>query len=272
MVLGGIPFYLDQIDQQMTLNENIDNLFFRKGAPMQGEFKLLYDTLFERKEGHVAVVTALSKHRYGRTRKEISSETKLPENGALTAILDSLEQSGFITSYVSRGERKEKRYYLSDFFSLFFLRFVQERVGKDERFWSNSSRTPARTAYEGIAFEFICLSHVCQIKDALGISGVLSEWFGWRVEGNEERKGAQIDLIIDRRDGVSTLCEMKFVGDEFIIDKDYDKDLRNKITRYDEFSKGKKSIQLILISSYGLKKGAYSNLVNRSLALSDLFK
>ena len=272
MVTGGVPFYLDEIDPELTLNENVDRLFFAKGAPLQGEFKLLYETLFDRKEGHVSVVTTLSKHRYGLTRKEIGEETKLPKNGNLSGILESLEQSGFITPFLSRGERKEKRYYLSDFFTYFYLRFVQDRLGKDERFWSNAAMSQSRTSYEGIAFEFVCLSHIPQIKEALGISGVLSEWFGWRVAPSEEQSGAQIDLVIDRRDNVSSLCEMKFVGQEFTISKDYDEELRNKIARYDAFSKHRKSIQMVFVSSYGLKRNMYSGLVQRSLTLDDLFR
>lgn len=272
MVTGGVPFYLDEIDPELTLNENVDRLFFAKGAPLQGEFKLLYETLFDRKEGHVSVVTTLSKHRYGLTRKEIGEETKLPKNGNLSGILESLEQSGFIAPLLSRGERKEKRYYLSDFFTYFYLRFVQDRLGKDERFWSNAAMSQSRTSYEGIAFEFVCLSHISQIKEALGISGVLSEWFGWRVAPSEEQSGAQIDLVIDRRDNVSSLCEMKFVGQEFTISKDYDEELRNKIARYDAFSKHRKSIQMVFVSSYGLKRNMYSGLVQRSLTLDDLFR
>lgn len=130
----------------------------------------------------------------------------------------------------------------------------------------------SRTSYEGIAFEFVCLSHIFQIKEALGISGVLSEWFGWRVAPNKEQSGAQIDLVIDRRDNVSSLCEMKFVGQEFTISKDYDEELRNKIVRYDAFSKHRKSIQMVFVSSYGLKRNMYSGLVQRSLTLDDLFR
>ena len=32
---------------------------------------------------------------------------------------------------------------------------------------------------------------------------------------------AQIDLLIDRRDDVINICEMKFTDDEFVIDKEY---------------------------------------------------
>ena len=272
MVTGGVPFYLDAIDPERTLNENIDFLIFRKDGGLRREFDRLFDTLFKRKEGHLSVVNALAKTRYGMTRKGLSEATGLAYNGALSEILESLEQCGFVTAYVNYGERKEERYYLSDFFSQFYLRFVRGKRGLDEHFWSNSFQSPSRRAYEGIAFEFICLAHVAQIKESLSIGGVLAEEFAWKARGEDEKAGTQIDLVISRKDSTATICEMKFSETEFTIDKGYDETLRNKVARYGEFSEHRKSIQLVLITTYGLKKNIYSNLVSRVLTLDDLFK
>ena len=41
----------------------------------------------------------------------------------------------------------------------------------------------------------------------------------WYQKGNEYDKGAQIDLVIDRRDRIINLAEMKFSEHEFDIDK-----------------------------------------------------
>ena len=57
-----------------------------------------------------------------------------------------------------------------------------------------------------------------QIKNKLGISGVLSEIYSWDKKGTSEEEGAQIDLLIDRRDRVINLCEIKFSTTPYEID------------------------------------------------------
>lgn len=79
-------------------------------------------------------------------------------------------------------------------------------------------------------------------------------------------------MLIDRRDHVVNVCEMKFSQDEFTIDKDYEQNLRRKISRFIEVSGTKKSIQLTFITTYGVKKNMYSGRVTNQVILSDLFK
>ena len=272
MATGGVPFYLELLDPTLSFNQNVDSLFFKKGGPLSKEFERLFETLFSRKEGHLSVVSALGKVRYGLTRKELAESTGLAYNGALSEILESLEECGFVSVYRRYGDRKEVCYYLSDFFSQFYLRFVRGKTGIDEHFWSNSAQSPARRAYEGIAFEFICLGHLSQIRESLSIGGVLSESFCWKISEDGTYPGAQVDLIISRKDNTETLCEMKFTEGLFAIDKNYEAVLRNKITRYMDFTKRRKSLQLVLITTFGLSRNIYSNIVSKTLVLDDLFR
>ena len=54
----------------------------------------------------------------------------------------------------------------------------------------------------------------------------------WRSTSSEE--GAQIDLVIDRKDQTVNLCEMKYTQKEFVIDKKYDETLWHKISAFQE--------------------------------------
>ena len=104
----------------------------------------------------------------------------------------------------------------------------------------------------------------------------MSEESIWYSKGGENEngtihQGAQIDLLIDRRDRVVNLCEMKFSTDEYEIDKTYDKILRNKVDRFRISTSCKKSIQLTMITTYGVKKNKYSNLIGNQVLLDDLF-
>lgn len=65
--------------------------------------------------------------------------------------------------------------------------------------------------------------------------------------------GKQIDLIIDRRDRVINLCEMKFSLSEYAIDKDYDENLRKRIETFRKNSKTKKAVQIVFVTTYGVE-------------------
>ena len=117
------------------------------------------------------------------------------------------------------------------------------------------------------------MDHISQIKYKLQIGGVLSKEYAWSISANEEKgiTGAQIDLLIDRRDHVVSICEMKYSVNKFGIDKGYDEDLRNKIDSFVRATDCKKTVQLVMVTTYGLKPSKYNGLVNAEVELDDLF-
>ena len=272
MILGGIPYYLKQLDKDMTFDTNVDNLFFRKRAELWDEYEHLYNTLFTNSENYTKVVELLSEKRMGLTRTEISEKLKIADNSGLTKILNGLVDSGFIRAYPYFGKRKQNTYYqLCDYFTMFYFKFVKQNYGTDERFWTNSLDNPSRTNWEGMTFEQVCKDHFRQIKRKIGISGVLCSESSWSVPKTTEHAGAQIDMLIDRRDNVISVCEMKFCKDKYIITKDYDEKLRNKTSVFKSVTETKKALQLVMVTTYGVANGMYSNSVQSQVTLDDLF-
>ena len=275
MIMGGIPFYLKQLSPKWTYTQNIDNVFFKEKGLLWDEFSHLYDTFFKQPENHIAVVEALSKKRMGLTRNEIIKATKLHDNGNLTTILDNLTNNEFIRPYNYFGKKKQDTIYqLTDFYSMFYFSYIKDNYSRDPHYWTNHMDDPSRRSWAGYTFEQLCLYHLDQIKQAIGISAVqceVSAWFHKSAEGEERKRGAQIDLLIDRRDRVINVCEMKFSINEFTINKDYETALRNKMETFREESKTKKALQLTMITTYGVKKNMYSSRVQSEVVLDDLF-
>ena len=274
MIMGGIPYYWNLMDRDLSYSQNIDNLFFRENGELWDEFDHLYKTLFTNSEQCIKVVEALSEKRRGLTRNEIIEKINVPANGVLTTILNNLVNSGFVRiSGFYNQKKKDSLYQLADFYTAFYFRYIKDHYGKDEHFWCNSIDNPARRAWTGLTFEQLCKDHIPQIKHKLGISGVLSEESVWYTSGNEEDgiPGTQIDLIIERRDRVINLCEMKFSVNEFIIDKEYDMSLRNKVETFRRANNCKKSLQVTMITTYGVKRNKYSGFVGSHVILDDLF-
>ena len=275
MIMGGIPFYLNQLKNRYSLSQNIDRIFFRKQGELWDEFDHLFRTLFSNNEAYIRIAEALSKKTGGLTREEIGRETGIAVNGTLTKMLNHLISSGFVRVSTYYGKKKkDQQYQLSDPYTAFYFKYVQDHSGKDEHFWSNSTDNPSRRTWAGLAFEQLCKDHIPQIKRRLGISGVLSRDYIWYTRGDVELgiPGAQIDLIIERRDRVINLCEMKFSVDEYLIDKAYDASLRNKMESFRRMANSKASLQITMITTYGLRKNMYSSRIQSQVVLDDLFQ
>lgn len=272
MTMGGIPYYLEQVPSEKSAAQAIQHLFFDKNAKLQSEFNQLYRALFRKHEIYEKVVEILSSKALGFTRTELVQKGQLQSGGTLSKVLFELEESGFITSYPSLDNKaKNTVYRLSDFYTAFYFQFLKNYRASDDSYWLNIQNQPVFNAWKGIAFEQVCLSHVPQIKKALGISGVLSKQGAWIGAANDQK--AQVDLLIDRQDQVINLCECKFSNDDFTIDKDYAAQLRRKMEVFRTATKTKKAVWLTFITTYGLQTNAYSNeLVQKSIAADALFE
>ena len=274
MATGGIPYYLSLMDKSMSLAQNIDRLFFSKNAALKEEFNDLYRALFKNASPHIAVVTALAAKGKGLTRTEIIKASGLADNGALSLVLEELEQCGFIRRYLPFSMQKSPRkngvlYQLMDFYTLFYFKFVRNNQYQDEHYWTSSLNSPGYRTWSGLSFEMLCLAHLPQIKKALGISGIQANACSWRSTSGEN--GAQIDLLIDRKDDTINICEMKYSKGPFEIDKEYCAKLQGKLDTFTAETSTRKSLILTMVTSGGLKHNSYSDIVQKELVLDDLF-
>jgi len=179
-----------------------------------------------------------------------------------------LEECGFVRKIKPFGKgRNGTLYHLSDSFIAFHLTFI--RKVNSENFWSSYTDNARHRAWSGYAFEQVCIAHINQIKKALGISGVNTDVSSWISRGGE--RGAQIDLVIDRADRVINLCEIKFANGPFEISRSYDIALRNKIEIFRNETKTKKALHLTMITTYGVKPGKYSGIVQSEVSMDELF-
>lgn len=278
MVMGGIPYYLDMLNPAYTAEENIDHLFFEEGAVLRTEYDFVFRSLFKDSNVYRAVIETLAKKSVGMTREEIAQTAKLTNSGTLTEVLENLRRCDFIRTYAAFGKKSRSQVFqLIDLFSLFHNRFVSHNNSQDVHFWHNMQDHPARKTWEGYAFEQICLHHIPQIKQKLRIGGTLSEVCSWQCKAFTDKdgvsyKGTQIDLLIDRRDQVIDLCEMKFSSDNYAITADYDERLRTRKETFRAVTGTRKILHTVLVTTYGLVKTKYSADIHDLVTLADLFE
>ena len=274
MVMGGVPFYWSLLERGRSVAQNIDSLFFSSMGKLRYEYRELYDSLFKNPEPYLDIVSVLGTKRIGMTREELVKEGHVTSNGQLTKVLENLIACGFVQAYSTNGRKKrDLRYQLIDSYTLFYYKFLDNKPGVDGEFWSKNENTPLLNTWQGLAFEQVCFAHIYQIKWALGIGGVATQIYSWRVSGDEDgNAGAQVDLVIDRADRMVNLCEMKFSTTEYAVTKDDDADWRHKRARFTETSKPYKGAFMTLITPFGVKRGMYQFSAHNILTLDALFR
>ena len=124
----------------------------------------------------------------------------------------------------------------------------------------------------GLSFERICLTHIPQIKQALRIGGIKTEYYSWRGIDPETKKQAQIDLIIDRADRMINLCEAKYSEKPYVLDKDEYKKYTDRMALFKQQTSFSGGIIPTFITASGMQRNAYSEHIIAQLTMDDLFE
>jgi len=219
------------------------------------------------------VIKVLSDNKKGLTRKQIAEILHVANNGHLSAVLEDLINCDFIRRYDVAGVRVKSNgsiYQLMDFFTLFYLHFVDGKRRKDPHYWAKTLNTPQQNTWYGLAYERVCLAHIQQILNALHLDNILTECYSWR--SREAEGGAQIDLIIDRADDMLNICEVKYSRDKYALTKAEYKKMTNRVEAFGQETTTRKGIHVAMITTFGLLENEYSEIAQNVVCLDDIFK
>ncbi|MDO4961498.1 MAG: ATP-binding protein [Eubacteriales bacterium] len=271
MITGGIPYYLSYFKKGKSLPQNIDSLFFAKNAKLKNEFERLFSSVFKSPDTMMAIIRILALKNAGYTRSEIAEKLGHAAGGNLSKALYALVESDFIVKYVPFGYSKRQEHYkLIDPFCMFYLHFVENQTKLNENFWQQNSLLPKVVSWRGFSFENLCFNHIGAIKRKLEIGGVSTEYSAWSKR-EDDADGMQIDLILERKDNVVNMCEIKYYGNEFTVSKEYYRTLLNRQEILSHAIPRKSIIHNTLITTYGLKENEYSSIFDNVVTLDDLF-
>ena len=253
MSFGGVAKYLDNLDCTLTKNQNIDQQCFAINGLLKTEYEDLYESLFSNAKEHYKVMNMLSIKWSGYTQKELQSKTKI-NAATLNKVLEQLEVSGFIQSVPLFGNEKRLRIYRAiDCFSYFHNKWI---VKEKLKMWDRAPATQSFKSWSGNAFENICHIHIDQIKQKLGISGIETDTHYWRSVGDEENSGAQIDMLIEHRNGSRDIeiVECKFWEGKYHISDSYLMELKNKIEVFNRETNHRHNIRVVFVTTEGCSR------------------
>ena len=269
MVFGGLPYFFDLMNNEESFKQNVNHLMFRPFSLLQGESNRLLEATLSKSPVYADILEELSKHIYGMKKSECQNVLKL-SNGTFFRAADDLIKCGYVHEY-RRDYEKSKPVYIQiqDPFLLFHFHFLtrEKRITCFDELTDNPGRY---MNWRGHAFDILCQYHFKEIKAALGISGVKTKHYPWMVD--DENGGAQIDLVIERDDKITDLCEMKCTDKPFAISSQTEHELQRKRDVFREHTKTKQALKLVLITSSGIAGMLHAEHISQVITIDDLFE
>ena len=265
--LGGVTYYWQLLNPEKSLAQNIDLLCFNENGQLHNEYQTLFRSLFSSNRKHREIIEALLKKGCGMQRVEFASIKNIGDGKSLTGALEELCECGFIRAYDNYKTNKSGKFYqVIDPFVLFSKTFL---ITTKFDSWVSYINTPSYYSWTGHTFKILCLNNINAIKKALGISGVMTKEYSWKSK--KSNPGAQIDLLIQRKDMIIDICEMKYTIGEFSINESYQQNLRNKLQTFINEVNPKEQLQLTMITMNGFKENEYSSDIISKIDGKNLF-
>jgi AAA+ ATPase superfamily predicted ATPase len=240
---GGVPWYIEQINSHYSSVDNIKNLCFKKNSLLVKEYKHIFHDLFgNRSQIYQKIITLLASADCD--YDTLSEKLEYAKSSALSAYLDELILSGYISQYTSwmfktgRQSTKLKKYRLSDNFLRFYFRYMKNKINAiNDGNYANVavSSLPGWQSMLGLQFENLVLKNRELIHQSLSINPADIISSGPYFQRKTLRKqGCQIDYLIQTKYNTLFVCEIKFsqnsIGSE-IIEKVKEKIVRLSLPR-----------------------------------------
>ena len=269
MVFGGLPFFMSLMNGDESFMQNVNRLLFRPNALLQAETKKLLESTLSESPVYGQILEELSTHLYGMKKSECQEKLGIP-TGTFSRAVEDLLKCRYVIEYTRNYEKNNPKYLqLVDPYLLFHYHFLSKnkKISNYEKLTDDTGRF---SNWRGHAFELLCFLHTDQLKKALGISGVNADCFPWC--NPEDKNGVQIDMIIERDDRITNLCEMKCTDQPFVMTKEDDISLLRKRDTFKEKTGTKNTIKIVLVSAAGLSGVKHTEHISAVITLDDLFE
>ncbi len=252
MCLGGIPGYLNLINNQLSFEQNINQLAFCKNGYFTDELTYILSDQLKQPRAYYKILEHLCMRAY--SLRELSTCTDISP-GSMNYYLDRLKALRIIEEYrpiLLSDTAKTVQYKIIDEYVRFYFSFIKPNLHiitkNTDRYIFDRLTSKKWNAFCGIAFERFCFRHIESIINQLHIDSLYTRHGPyWHKKSIRRGPGVQIDMVIERQDRVSMIIECKWsvekVGYSILAELD------NKCKRYPNSKQH--NLRNVLIASHG---------------------
>lgn len=225
-ITGGIPWYLENIRSDQTIDQNIIRLCLSNHGLLVNEFDLIFHDLFD-KRGSVykEIITFLAEGM--KDYHDIRDHMGYSEGGGISPYLNALIISGYVSKHknwsIKTGKISSKSLFrLSDNYLRFYLKVIEpllDQISLNAFAEASLASIPGWNSIMGLQIENLLLTNRPQILKAIGVHPqdvVMNNPYIQR--STKAQKGVQIDFLIQTETKTLYLCEIKFRRNELKSD------------------------------------------------------
>ncbi|MDR2781594.1 MAG: ATP-binding protein [Holosporaceae bacterium] len=234
-ITGGIPWYLEQINPALNVDQNIKSLCFLKNGILFSEFDKIFNDLFS-KGGDIykKILDSLSDGM--KTLIDIRKDVSYLHGGAFSDLLNNLSICGFVSKHSQWSFKtgyigKRSVYMICDPYVRFYLKYIKpnENLIQNNRFEKGGLKLlSSYNNFIGFQMESLLLQNRNRLLELMEIENPLMD-NPYIQKPTAVKRGCQIDYLVQTRTNTLYVCEFKFhvggIGTE-IIDE-----MRQKIKR-----------------------------------------
>ena len=249
-IIGGTPQYILQMNDKLSIEENIKNTYLNPNSALFEEPTNLLKQEVREPAIYTAIITAIAT---GASRMSEISNKVGEDTNVCSTYLKNLLTLGIIQKETPYGEKASKKsiYSIEDNMFRFWYRFVPENTSLIARGATDlvyKRIEPQLSAYMGKVFEEICKQYLWKLllsDQSPVLFSSLGRWWG----SDPIRKcQAEIDIMGEEDKNTALFAECKWTNEKFDLGV-----LETLIQRSELFSYHKK--HYYLFSKNGFTKG-----------------
>ena len=216
-VTGGVPRYLEEINPNLSAEENIRQICFSKEGFLFSEFDQIFRDIFsKRAPTYKKIIFTLVQG--SKSLSNVADLLKREKGGDLSRYLEDLSASGFITkdAVFEPGKKKASKlakYRLKDNYIRFYLRYLEPVKDKIEKGLFRDFAIEGLSEWEtiiGLQFENLVLNNIRSVCALLAINmNSVRSAAPYFQKTTQRKKSCQIDLLIETKYTLY-ICEIKF--------------------------------------------------------------
>ena len=101
---------------------------------------------------------------------------------------------------------------------------------------------------------------------------VKTECYPWYNSEDEKNERVQIDMVIERADRITNLCEIKYTNKPFVVDASYEQQLIKKRDVFKKKTETSQALKIVMVSAKGLSGTTHTSYISDVITLDDLFE
>jgi len=221
-IFGGIPFYLEKIDDSKSIKDNVIDLTIGSGAALEDEIVFFLKQELRATASYGSVINAIAS---GATKlNEITYKSNVNETGNTSKYLDVLAGLGIIEKEICFGEKansKKTIYRVKDHFFHFYYEFIESNKSKiaimDKDLFYKMFIAPKLDEYVSFKFEIISKEFLIRKNRSSRAEEVFGEIGRYWGNNPQRKQEVEIDLVTRMQSGIS-VYECKWTKEAFRLD------------------------------------------------------